>query len=190
MPFAGQINEDVTLVIMALALSMDAFSVCLAMGMAKPKLRQIAKISMVIGLFHAIMPLIGIFIGEMLSEHFKTIANIVGGMLLVVLGGQMIIECLQKKNKRIILVQPKGIGLIIFALSLSLDSFSVGLSLGVYGGKMLITILIFGLVNLFLSWAGLLIGRKTHKYFGLYGEALGGIILLALGFRMLFQMHF
>ncbi|WKB36350.1 manganese efflux pump MntP family protein [Terrilactibacillus sp. S3-3] len=190
MPFPGQINEDFALVIMALALSMDAFSICLAIGMTKPRLRQIVKIGIVIGLFHVIMPFIGILIGEILSEHFKAIADIVGGMLLVVLGGQMIIDFFQKRNARIIPVQPKGIGLIIFALSLSLDSFSVGLSLGVYGAKMLVTIVIFGLVNLFLAWAGLLIGRKTHTFFGLYGEAIGGLILLVLGFRMLFQMHF
>lgn len=182
------VNGNLGMGIMALVLSMDTFSICLAMGMTKPNFNQIILIGAVIGLFHVIMPLIGILIGELLSEHFKMLAGIVGSILLMFLGCQMIIEFLKRRKARLLLINPKGMSLVLLALSLSLDSFSVGLSLGVYGTSLLSTIIIFGSVNSFLAWTGLLMGRKTDRFFGTYGELIGGLVLFALGLRMLFQL--
>lgn len=190
MESAGQmISEGLALGMMAFALGMDAFSVCMGMGMLKLSLRQIVKMGVVIGFFHALMPLMGMLIGKILSKHFGEIAGMAGGILLVLLGSQMIIEFFKKENQQIQPVQPMGIGFIIFALSISLDSFSVGLSLGIYGAKMLATIVLFGLASMVLAWAGLLLARKTQKLFGRYSEAFGGIILFVIGLKLLFHLH-
>ncbi len=73
------IGELVTIIIMAFALGMDAFSVSLGMGMYKLRLRQIFKIGMTIGLFHIIMPLLGMITGRFLSDQFGAIATYIGG---------------------------------------------------------------------------------------------------------------
>lgn len=183
------ISEGLALGMMAFALGMDAFSVCMGMGMLKLSLRQIAKMGAIIGFFHAIMPLMGMLIGKILSEYFGKIAGMAGGMLLVLLGSQMIIEFFKKDNEQMRFVQPAGIGFILFAISVSLDSFSVGLSLGIYGAKMLVTIVLFGLASMVLAWAGLLLAQKTQKFLGRYSEAFGGVILLVIGLKLLFHLH-
>ncbi|WP_347548396.1 manganese efflux pump MntP family protein [Pseudalkalibacillus hwajinpoensis] len=177
------IGELATLSLMAFALGMDAFSVGLGMGMIPLRLRQIAKIGAVIGLFHMGMPLGGMMIGRLLSVHFGTIATMIGGGLLLMLGLQMAASSLSSNDKPF--VTPIGIGLLLFSVSVSLDSFSVGLSLGIYGARVVVTILLFGLISMFLTWAGLMMGRKFRNWVGSYSELLGGCILFGFGLKLL-----
>lgn len=178
------IGELLALIIMALALGMDAFSVGLGMGLIRLKFKQIFYIGVTIGVFHIWMPLVGMLIGRVLSDKFGTIATLLGGGLLILLGVQMVLSSFSKDEKP--LITPVGMGLIVFALSVSLDSFSVGLSLGIYGAKTLLTVLIFGIVSMILTWCGLLVGKRVQTWLGSYSEALGGSILLAFGVKLIF----
>lgn len=177
------VGELITLILMAVALGMDAFSVGLGMGMYKLRLRKIFNIGILIGLFHVVMPLAGITAGQFISKKFGTLATFVGGLLLIVLGTQMIWSSLKKENEKVI--TPVGFGLLVFALSVSLDSFSVGLTLGIYGAKTILVLLSFGIIATLQTWAGLLLGRKVRSWIGAYSEALGGAILLAFGFKLI-----
>ncbi|TXC85895.1 manganese efflux pump [Metabacillus litoralis] len=177
------IGELITLLIMALALGMDAFSVGLGMGLIKLRLRQIFYIGVTIGVFHIWMPLVGMLIGRLLTDTFGTIATLLGGGLLILLGIQMVFSSFKKDDEP--LITPVGFGLIVFALSVSLDSFSVGLSLGIYGAKTFLTVAIFGIVSMVLTWLGLLVGKRVQNWLGSYSEALGGAILLAFGIKLL-----
>ncbi|MFT8320442.1 MAG: manganese efflux pump MntP family protein [Bacillus sp. (in: firmicutes)] len=176
-------GEIVTLILMAFALGMDAFSVALGMGMYKLRLKQIAKIGITIGVFHVIMPLIGIVAGRFLSENFGAIAVYIGGGLLVILGIQMIWSVF--KEEETYRITPVGFGLFLFSLSVSLDSFSVGLSLGIYQARTVVVLACFGIAATILTWAGLIIGRKVQGWLGIYGEVLGGGILLTFGIKLL-----
>lgn len=177
------IGEIITIVIMALALGMDAFSLGLGMGMLRLRLKQIFFIGITIGIFHVIMPLLGIGIGRYISSHFSGIATYIGGALLLILGLQMVISSFRSGEDH--LVTPIGLGLILFSLSVSLDSFSVGLSLGIFGARTLLAVFLFGLFSMLLTWAGLLLGRKVQFWLGSYGEALGGSILFVFGLNLL-----
>ncbi|MBM7652705.1 manganese efflux pump MntP [Neobacillus cucumis] len=179
------IGELITLIIMALALGMDAFSVGLGMGMYNLRLKRIFYIGLTIGLFHVLMPLLGLLAGKFLSEKFGTFATIIGGLLLIVLGVQMILSTLKKEESKAI--TPAGFGLLLFGLSVSLDSFSVGLTLGIYGAKTFMVLFCFGIVAAVQTWAGLLLGRKVQGWLGTYSEALGGTILLGFGLKLLSQ---
>ncbi|MHC0036530.1 manganese efflux pump MntP [Pseudoneobacillus sp. C159] len=176
-------GELLTLTLMAFALGMDAFSIGLGMGMYKLRLRQIFKIGITIGLFHVWMPLLGIIAGKFLSEQFGTLATYIGGGLLILLGVQMIWNSFKSEDSQII--TPVGFGLMVFAFSVSLDSFSVGLTLGIYQAKTVLVLLCFGIAATVTTWVGLLIGRKVQGWLGHYGEALGGSILLAFGLKLL-----
>ncbi|UZW67030.1 manganese efflux pump MntP family protein [Priestia flexa] len=186
MNISGLISELITLVIMAFALGMDAFSVGLGMGLVRLRFRQIFYIGVIIGLFHIWMPLLGMFIGKLLSDKLGMLATYGGGVLLLILGIQMIYSSFKRDEEPFI--KPVGWGLIIFALSVSLDSFSVGLSLGIFGARTFLTIMIFGVVSMLLTWLGLLLGRRVQGWLGSYSEALGGSILLAFGIKLLFQL--
>ncbi|WP_057911901.1 manganese efflux pump MntP family protein [Peribacillus muralis] len=182
-------GEIITLLLMAFALGMDAFSVGLGMGMFKLRLRQIFSIGLIVGMFHIWMPLLGMGAGRFISEKFGTFATYAGGLLLIILGIQMFIpgkkdESGLSSNK---MLAPVGKGLLIFALGVSLDSFSVGLTLGIYGAKTVVTVLCFGVAATLLTWAGLLLGRKMQGLLGVYSEILGGSILCAFGIKLLFS---
>ncbi|KDE31150.1 manganese efflux pump [Bacillus altitudinis MN12] len=179
-------GELLTLSIMAFALGMDAFSVGLGMGMIQLRFRQILYIGLVIGIFHMFMPLFGMLTGQLLSGWLGLLATYIGGALLLVLGLQMIIASIRKEDKPFI--APVGAGLVLFATSVSLDSFSVGLSLGIYGSRVLMTILLFGFFSMMLTWLGLLLGKQVRSWVGSYSGVLGGLILLAFGIKLLFPL--
>ncbi|MEK5444873.1 MULTISPECIES: manganese efflux pump [unclassified Fredinandcohnia] len=188
MDITAFLGELITLFIMAFALGMDAFSVGLGMGLIRLRLKQILTIGITIGVFHMWMPLAGMMIGHFLSDTFGAIATYVGAGLLLFLGLQMIISSFKDDDGDKRMITPVGFGLFIFALSVSLDSFSVGLSLGIYGAKTIMVILMFGVVSMILSWVGLLLGRKVQHWLGTYSEVLGGCILLVFGVKLLFPL--
>ncbi len=175
--------ELLTLILMAFALGMDAFSIGIGMGMFKLRLRQVFYIGLTVGIFHVIMPLLGMIAGRFLSETFGTFATYAGGILLMVLGIQMFWSSFKDDDQT--LVAPVGFGLLLFALSVSLDSFSVGLSLGIFGARTAVTVACFGIAATLLTWLGLMIGRKFQGVIGAYSEALGGSILFLFGVKLL-----
>lgn len=178
--------ELFTLLLMAFALGMDAFSIGLGMGMYKLRLRQLFYIGITVGIFHVIMPLVGMLTGSFLSDTFGAFASLLGGILLLVLGVQMFISSFRHDDGPAI--APVGFGLFIFALSVSLDSFSVGLSLGIFGARTFVAIACFGIVATVLTWLGLWLGRHVQGWLGNYSEALGGAILFAFGLKLLFAL--
>jgi putative Mn2+ efflux pump MntP len=169
---------------MAIALGMDAFSLGLGIGMRGIRLLDVAKISLVIGAFHILMPLMGMFMGHYVSSLLGSVATVAGGALLVLLGAHMVYsavrgEAVQSFDHRTLW------GLLVFALSVSIDSFSVGVSLGMFSGDLVLTVLSFGVFGLVMSMAGLLLGRNVGNWVGEYGEAIGGVILLVFGIKFL-----
>lgn len=180
------IGEMITLAMMAFALGMDAFSVSLGMGLLQLRLKQIAYIGATVGFFHVVMPLAGMTIGRLLSIQLGHAATYIGGALLFILGVQMVIASFHHEQER--WLRPVGIGLFVFAFSVSLDNFSVGLSLGIYGVEMALAVIAFGLTSMMLTWMGLLLGRRFQRWLGTYSEVLGGAILLLFACKLLFPL--
>ncbi|MCR8645104.1 manganese efflux pump MntP family protein [Paenibacillus sp. N1-5-1-14] len=184
--YSFALGQFMTIFIMSVALGFDAFSLGLGMGMRGVRLLHIAWLSFVIGLFHILMPLVGIFMGHYMSSLLGQVAVSIGGILLVVLGGHMLYSSLSSSNSSEPIRQPLTLwGLALFALSVSVDSFSVGVSLGMFATDVLLTVLMFGIVGGIMSILGLLLGKHVSRIFGGYGEAVGGIILLAFGLNFL-----
>lgn len=177
-------GEVVTLSTLALALGMDAFSASLGIGVVPIRLRRIFYIGLIIGSFHIILPLLGIIAGRFVTDTFGAIASLIGGLLLIIAGSQMIVAFFQNKEEERSV--PVGWKLMLFSLIVSLDSFSVGLTLGIYGAEILLVLLLFGGTAACLTWGGLLAGRKVGDWLGAYSEAFGGCVLLAFGLKLLF----
>jgi manganese efflux pump family protein len=179
-----ELGQLITIVMMAVALGMDAFSMGIGMGLRGIRLVNIAKVSFVIGLFHILMPLMGMFMGNYVSSLLGNVATTAGGALLVVLGAHMLYSALRGSSS-VVLDQKSFWGILLFALMVSIDSFSVGLSLGMFSSDIALTVLIFGFFGGLMSVLGLLLGRRVGAWVGEYGEALGGLILLLFGIRFL-----
>jgi manganese efflux pump family protein len=182
--FSAELGQLFTILIMAIALGMDAFSLGIGIGLKGIRLWDILKISTVIGLFHVIMPLTGMWMGQYVSFLLGDVATMAGGALLILLGGHMVYSSLRGED--VVSFDHRTIwGLLVFALSVSVDSMSVGVSLGMLSSDLLLTIASFGLAGGLLSVMGLLLGRRAGHWVGGYGEAVGGCILLAFGIRFL-----
>lgn len=179
--FAGQL---LTILIMAFALGMDAFSLGIGIGLKGVRRRDVLKLSAVIALFHVLMPLAGMTAGQYVSGLLGSIATSAAGGLLLLLGGHMIYSSL--RGEAVDSIDHRTVwGILVFAFSVSIDSFSVGVSLGMFSAHMLFTVLMFGLFGGLMSVLGLMLGRKASGPLGVYGEALGGVILFAFGLLFL-----
>ncbi|WP_123042316.1 manganese efflux pump MntP family protein [Cohnella candidum] len=174
----------IAILLMAIALGMDAFSLGIGIGMKGVRLLDVLKLSSVIALFHILMPLGGMVTGQYVSSLLGGVATSAAGALLLLLGGHMVYSSLRGEQVESI-DHRTGWGLIVFSLSVSIDSFSVGVSLGMFSGHLLFTVLMFGLFGGLMSVLGLLLGRKVGRSLGGYGEAFGGVILFAFGLLFL-----
>ena len=179
------IQSLLTITLIAVATAMDAFSVGLSMGMYKLTKKRVFFIGLVIGLFHVIMPLLGMIAGDFLSNAFGEVASYLAAALLFFIGFQMLRQLWIEEKKEII--APRGIGLFLFALSVSLDSFSVAITLGMSGYHLILVLINFGLVAAIFTWSGLIIGTKIKGVIGNYSIAIGGIILILISIKMIFD---
>ncbi|MBW7475095.1 manganese efflux pump MntP family protein [Paenibacillus oenotherae] len=179
---AGQL---LTLLIIALALGMDAFSLGIGIGLRGIRLRDIIKLSAIIALFHIIMPLMGIITGKYVSSMLGNVTTIVAGGLLLLLGAHMIYSSFRGSNE-LIIDHRSGLGVLLFSLSVSIDSFSTGISLGMFAADIWLTVLLIGFFGGLMSILGLMLGTKISSSLGEYGEACGGVILFTFGLLFLF----
>jgi putative Mn2+ efflux pump MntP len=174
-----------TLFLMAFALGLDAFSLSLGIGLKGIRLLDILKISIVIALFHIVMPLIGFFMGNYVGLLLGGIANTMGGILLVLLGLHMLYSAIKGEDERLLDHRTLW-GMLLFSLMVSIDAFSVGVSLGMFASDLLLAVLLFGAFGGGMSIIGLMLGRRIGHWVGGYGEAFGGAILFVFGLKFLF----
>ncbi len=179
-------GELLTLAMMAVALGMDAFSASLGIGMRPIRRKRILVMGLAVGALHIGFPFIGMVAGRFLSNLFGEVANTAGGILLILAGLQMIGSILNKDEERRSV--PSGWSLLLFAVIVSLDSFSVGLTLGIYGARAALALALFGGIAAVLTWSGLLLGKRTKGLLGSYSEAFGGCILFAFGLKLLWPI--
>lgn len=170
---------------MAFAIGMDAFSVSLGLGMQEVRLKRIVLIGFLFGLFHTVLPFLGMAFGKIISIKIGYITQLMSGLLLVGIGAHMIFSALSHNTK--MSIQPFGKGLLLLALTVSIDSFSVALGLGLSNTNVALTLILFGGVNMVLTWSGMLLGRKVRGFLGVYSEMLGGSILCSFGLYTVFS---
>lgn len=178
-----EMGHILTVLIMAIALGMDAFSLGFGIGMRGIRLFHMLRISFIIGLFHVLMPLAGMAMGKYAGLLLGDIAVMAGGLLLILLGVHMLYQSLVSDQQTAWFDYRTTWGVFAIALSVSVDSFSVGVSLGLIATNIFLVILLFGAFGGLMSICGLILGRKVSSWLGVYGEAFGGIILLMFGLK-------
>jgi len=179
----------VTIVFIALALAMDAFAVSIASGLAIQKVRWRHALIMggSFGLFQAVMPLIGWAGGLRLRTFIGGMDHWVAFILLGFVGTKMIyegftIESVEQRTNpwdwRI---------LLLLSVATSLDALATGFGFALLKVAILRPILIIGGVTFLMSFVGCWIGEKGGHFFEKKIEVLGGVILIAIGIRLLLE---
>ncbi|SUD25733.1 membrane protein [Paenibacillus macerans] len=181
----ARLGELFTILLMAVALGMDALSLGIGIGMRGVRSRDAIRIGSAVALFHVLMPLLGILAGKYVGILLGHLARYAAGGLLFVLGAHMIFSSVKGGGVQSI-SHRTWFGVLLFSLSVSIDSFSVGVSLGMFHGDWILTVLAFGFFGGLMSLAGLVMGRRVGRTMGEYGEAAGGAILLAFGLMFIF----
>ncbi|MGF7183943.1 putative Mn2+ efflux pump MntP [Desulfitispora alkaliphila] len=192
-----------TLLVVAIALGTDAFSMAVGIGAgAKLAGKKILLVSGVIAIFHVIMPLVGLTIGSILGQTVGDIAIFIGAAVLILIGAHMIREGFKGDDGEVIPAQGKQLaatakagqpmvitsfwGLMVLAASVSIDALTVGFGLGTMQANVLTTVLVMGAVAGIMTAIGLIFGRKLGNLLGEKAIIVGGIILVGIGIHMIF----
>lgn len=171
-------KEIITVFIIAIALSMDTFSLSLGIGTCNISPKKMLAFSCLVGFMHFIMPLIGNLIGEKLISFFAINSDFLLGIILIYLAITMLIEIFKKEEKNIDL---KIINMILFAFGVSIDSFSTGLGLQAITSNSFVAVVIFSITSFCFTYLGLIIGKYANKLLGIYATGSGVILLIIIG---------
>lgn len=173
----------------AWALAMDAFAVATAVAAGLPDLtaRHTFRLAWHFGLFQALMPIIGWFGGSVLLSFMAAIDHWLVFGLLGFLGLRMIWQAQHPEDRSRDYDPTRGWSLVSLSVATSIDALAVGVSLGLIGVSIWVPALIIGLVTLVLTYVGTRVGRRAERYLGQWAERTGGIVLIGIGTRILFQ---
>ena len=178
--------QFITLFGTACGLSMDAFAaaMCLGLNLKKFRLRDAVITGLYFGVFQALMPLIGYYLGIYFSDFIKAYDHWVAFTILSILGLKMIYESMgeeenTKKNIRDVCA------MLMLAVGTSIDALAVGISFAMLGTNIFSAIFLIGMVTFLLSAMGVKIGNVFGKKYKRLAELFGGIILIAIGIKIL-----
>lgn len=181
-------NDFISILLVAIGLSADCFAVALGGGTSKlnHSWPQVFRVASSFGLFQALMPVLGWLAGRSVVEFVAGYDHWVAFGLLVIVGSRMLWESFRPEHgqdKELDIT--KGLLLITLSVATSIDSLAVGLSFAFLTVNIVTASLTIGAVAFLVTAIGFAVGKRAGKMIGKRAEAIGGIILLAIGLRIL-----
>ena len=186
----------VELLLLAVALAMDAFAVSICKGLSSKE--SYIKTGLVcgawFGVFQALMPFLGWLLASLVAAYVESVSAYIAFLLLVFLGAKMVFEavkegdsrpCCEEEEKNASLSFRVMLG---FAIATSIDAMAAGVTLAVNGEKRVALALAFiGMVTFLFCFIGAAVGAKVGERFRSKAEIAGGVILIALGAKILIE---
>lgn len=181
-----------TLFLLAVGLSMDAFAVSICKGLAMKKIsfRQTAIVGLWFGGFQALMPALGFLLGTSFASLVNVVADWIAFVLLALIGGNMIKEALSKEEEEAD-ASLSFKTMLLLAIATSIDAFAVGVSFAFMeiGSLIIPAVLFIGVITFILSMVGVKVGNVFGTKYKSKAELVGGIILILLGVKIILE-HF
>lgn len=176
------------LFILAVALSMDAFAVSLGLGSKQTVQNKwlAVKVGLYFGFFQAFMPLIGYLAGVGLSSFIESIDHWVAFILLALIGAKMIYESFGEPVEEEISIVTNKV-LLLLAIATSIDAMAAGFTLTLMATTVAVSVIVIGITTFAFSYAGVLFGSRGGAYLESKAEMLGGIVLIAIGLKILIE---
>lgn len=169
---------------------MDAFAVAVCKGLAikKVSIKQCAVAGAWFGIFQALMPVAGYFIGSAFSVYIEKFDHWIAFGLLAIIGGNMIRESFSKEENE----NDGSLGfktMLLMALATSIDAFAVGVAPLSFEpvNRMIFSVACIGAITFILSFAGVKIGNIFGEKYKSKAEFAGGLILILLGVKILLE---
>ncbi len=178
-----------TVFALALGLSMDAVAVAMVTSLRSPRvtLAQALGMALCFGAFQAAMPLLGWLVGAAAGPYLRAIDHWVAFVILAVIGGKMLFEAWQGIDAPEARGWPSAGALLILGLATSIDAAAAGITLTLVELPILVSVTIIGAVTFILVAAAVPLGKRLGQRWGTAAEILGGVVLIALGTKILVE---
>jgi putative Mn2+ efflux pump MntP len=180
------------LLMLSVALSMDAFSVAVCKGLCSKKInyKNMLIIAGFFGGFQAFMPLIGWFLGNSLKAYIVALDHWIVFGLLLVLGAKMIWDVFKGEDEATAASCEERLSLkelTVMAIATSIDALAVGITLAFLKVNMLLSVSVIGIVTFAISAFGVLIGNKFGAKYQKPATIVGGAVLILIGTKILLE---
>lgn len=178
-----------TTLILAFGLALDAFAVAVAAGTtsSKPRAKQAFTIAGFFGVFQALMPLAGWSAGSWLENYIADYDHWVAFLLLCLIGLHMIYESLRQDRTKPGIDASNFVVLLLLSIATSIDALAAGISFAFLDVAIARTVVIIGIVTFFLSLIGFHLGDRMGHFFEKRVRMIGGLILIAVGTKILVE---
>ena len=188
MPIFASVMGIIEVLLIAVGVSMDAFAVSIAKGMSARRVgwRHAILAGSWFGGFQALMPCIGYFLGLGFAAFIGQWDHWVAWFLLTFIGANMVKESFSKDDDEV----SGGWGfwhMLTLAVATSIDALAVGVSFAFLEMSVWMPIIIIGITTMMFSIAGVLLGKKAGERFKSKAELVGGLVLIAIGIKILWE---
>ena len=179
----------IEIILIGVGLSMDAFAVSLGKGLSVSKVEP--RHAMIAGVwfggFQALMPIVGYFLASSFSSIVVSVDHWIAFGLLLVIGANMIREAVWGDDEDEADADFGVRHMFIMAVATSIDALAVGVSLAFVGVDIWSAALIIGITTFLFSAVGIYLGRIVGSKLGPKAGVLGGIVLIAIGLKILIE---
>lgn len=183
--------DILTILLIALGLAMDAFSVSVTDGiiLKKPRFCDACKISLFFGGFQFLMPVLGYLLGSAFAKYITAFDHYIAFALLAFIGVKMIWEAFSETDEEI--KNPLDTyTLFILAIATSIDALAVGITLATMAVSVLFASAVIGIVTFFICLFGVYTGSWCGNLLGNKAEVAGGLVLIGIGIKILLEHLF
>ncbi|HEY94685.1 MAG TPA: manganese efflux pump [Dehalococcoidia bacterium] len=178
--------DIISIIFIALGLSADCFAVALSGSVSMKSFTrfQVFRTAFTFGLFQSLMPVLGWLLGQTVVDFIADYDHWIAFILLGFVGGKMIRESFQKKEEKQSLDITRGFLLFTLGVATSIDALAVGLTFAFIKVNITLAVVTIGITAFLATVVSFLIGKKLNKLAGRWAELIGGLILLAIGIRI------
>ena len=180
--------ELITVCGIGVGLAMDTFAISIVSGGVYRQLhiKHALRMALFFGGFQALMPLLGWTLGEKLPDFISPYDHWIAFILLAFIGGKMIYEAFEIKEVGSKPQDPSNLGVLLaLSVATSIDALVVGITLTLITGSIFQAVLMIGAITFIISYIGWELGRRVGHFFENKIEILGGLILIAIGLKIL-----
>ena len=181
--------ELLSVITIAVGLAMDTFAVSIVTGAAYKQLhiRHTLRMAGFFGGFQAFMPVVGYLAGLKVKQYVSNYDHWIAFGILAAVGLKMIYESFKIKEEKKT-PNPANLAVVLaLAVATSIDALAVGITISLITHAIALAVIIIGVVTFGLSFAGVYIGKKFGHFFEGGIEIIGGLVLIALGLKIVIQ---
>ena len=182
------LTDFLSVFFIAVSLSFDCFAVALGGGTASRDRSwfRILRVAFFFGFFQALMPVLGWLAGRTVVDYIADYDHWIAFVLLAAVSARMFWEAFRGGDEHEKTTDiSRGLLLITLSIATSIDALAVGLTFAFIRVDIAVASPVIGIVAFVATILGFLLGRKAGKLIGKRAEILGGVILLAIAFRIL-----